>query len=82
MEGPFANNSEKINFLGPEIAGWGGGLPREGGGGRKVRALPRQFVFLGFGREEHGMSREFCRDVPDPCPKDPSVLKRVRHLNP
>ena len=27
------------------------------GGGRKVRALPRKFVFLGFGREEPGMSR-------------------------
>ena len=29
------------------------------GGGRKVRALPRKFVFLGFRREESGMSREF-----------------------
>ena len=35
---------------------WRGGLPREGGGGRKVRALPRKFVFLGFRREELGMS--------------------------
>ena len=32
-----------------------------------VRALPRKFVFLGFRREEPGMSREFCRDVPDPA---------------
>ena len=43
-----------------------GGRPREGVGGRKVRALPRKFVFLGFRREESGMSREFFRDVPDP----------------
>ena len=32
----------------------------------KVRALPRKFVFFGVRREESGMSREFCRDVPDP----------------
>ena len=43
--------------------GWGSSTRR--GGGRKVRALPRKFVFLGFGREEPGMSRESCRDVPD-----------------
>ena len=35
------------------------------GGGRKVRALRRKFVFLGFQREEPGMSQEFVRDVPD-----------------
>ena len=44
--------------------GWGSSTRR--GAGRKVRALPRKFVFLGFRREESGMSREFCRDVPDP----------------
>ena len=44
--------------------GWGSSTRR--GGGRKVRALPRKFVFLGFRRDESGMSREFCRDVPDP----------------
>ena len=44
--------------------GWGSSTRR--GGDRKVRALPRKFVFLGFGREESGMSREFCRSVPDP----------------
>ena len=45
--------------------GWGSSTRM--GGGRKVRALPRKFVFLGFRREELGMSRDFCRDVPDPC---------------
>ena len=44
--------------------GWGSSTRR--GGGRKLRARPRNFVFLGFRREESGMSREFCRDVPDP----------------
>ena len=34
-------------------------------GGQKVRALPRKFVYLGFGREEPGTSQEFCRDVED-----------------
>ena len=33
--------STETNFLGPETARWGGGLP-----GRKVRALPRKFVLL------------------------------------
>ena len=58
--------STKINFLGPETARWGGGLVTRRGGGRKLRARPRKFVFLGFRREESGMSREFWRDVPDP----------------
>ena len=40
--------------------GWGYSTRR--GGGRKLRARPRKFVFLGFRREETGMSREFCRD--------------------
>ena len=35
------------------------------GGGLKACALPRKFVFLGFRREECGMSQEFCRVVPD-----------------
>ena len=43
--------------------GWGSSTRR--GGGRKVRALPRKFVFLGLGREEPGMSWEFCRDSLD-----------------
>ena len=40
--------------------GWGSSTRR--GGGQKLRALPRKFVFLGFHREEPGMSLEFCRD--------------------
>ena len=37
--------------------GWESSTRR--GGGRKVRALPRKFVFLGFRREESGMSGNF-----------------------
>ena len=37
--------STKINFWGSETAGWGGGSSTRRGGGRKVRALPRKFVF-------------------------------------
>ena len=44
--------------------GWASSTRR--GGGQKLRALPRKFVFLGFRREEPGTSREFCQDVPDP----------------
>ena len=56
--------------------GWGSSTRR--GGGRKVRALPRKFVFLGFQREESGMSREFCRDVPDPWKCSKSLSQKVR----
>ena len=58
--------------------GWGSSSRR--GGGQKLRALPRKFVFLGFRREESGMSREFCRDVPDPwgCSKSFVLKKFVR----
>ena len=34
----------------------GRGSSTRRGGGRKVRALPRKFVFLGFRREDSGMS--------------------------
>ena len=36
--------STEINFLGPETTRWGGGLPCEGVGGRKVRSLPWEFL--------------------------------------
>ena len=45
-------------------------------GGRKVCALPQKFVFLGFRREESGMSRDFCRDVPDPWRCSKSLRKK------
>ena len=61
---------------GDHPVGWGSSTRR--GGGRKVRALPWKFVFLGFRREESGMSREFCRDVPDPWGCSKSLCKKVR----
>ena len=58
--------SPKINFLGPETAGWGGGLLHEGVGVEKfVPSLESLFSF-GFEGREPGMSRESCQDVPDP----------------
>ena len=60
--------STKTNFL-----GLGSSMQR--GGGRKVCALPQKFVFLGF-REESGMSREFCQDVPDPWGCSKSLYKK------
>ena len=60
--------STKINFLGPETARWGGatvgGLHAKGWWPKS--SCPRKFVLLAFRREEFGMSRRFCRDVPDP----------------
>ena len=72
--------STKINFWGPETGRWGGGSSTRRGGGPKVHALPRKFVFLGFRREESGMSREFSRDVPHAwgCFKSE---KRKKHIN-
>ena len=52
----------------------GRGSSTRRGGGRKVRALTRKFLFLGFGREEPGMFREFCRDVPGILPGCPGLL--------
>ena len=66
--------STKTNFLGLETARWGGSLPREGGGGRKSRALPRKFVFLGFRREESGMSRP---GILLGCPGTPGGVQKV-----
>ena len=64
--------STKINFLCLETAG----SSTRRGSGRKVRALPRKFVFLGFRREESAMSGEFCRDVPDPEGCSKSLRKK------
>ena len=58
--------STKINFLGPETARWGGGLPREGVVAEKFVPTLETLSSLGFEGRESGMSREFCRDVPDP----------------
>ena len=62
--GKKKTHKDKLFVSGDREVGWGSSTRR--GGGRKLRARPRKFVFLGFRREESGMSREFCRDVPDP----------------
>ena len=54
--------------------GWGSSM--RWGGGRKLRALPRKFVFIGF-RRESGMSWEFCRDVPDSWGCSKSLCKKT-----
>ena len=54
----------------------GSGSSMRRGGGRKLRALTRKFVFLGFRREESGMSRDFCRDVPDPWGCSKTLCKK------
>ena len=60
--------STKINFLGPEATRWGRESSTRRGGGQKVRALPRKFVFLGF-------SKRGFWDVPGILPGCPGLLK-------
>ena len=55
-------HKDELFGSGDRPLGWGSFAQR---GGRKVLALPRKFVFLGSKRGIW-MSREFCRDVPDP----------------
>ena len=52
--------STKTNFWVRRPPG-GVGVFHARGGGRKVRARPREFVFLGFRGRESGMFREFAR---------------------
>ena len=50
----------KLKLLGPDIFWWGGGLPREWGGGSKVRyaaVCPGNQTF-------DGMSSDCCWDIP------------------
>ena len=69
--------STKIKFLGPETARWGGGLPREGVVAKNFVPALETLSSLGFRREESGMSREFCRDVPDPWRCSKSLCKKT-----
>ena len=48
----------KPKLFGPDIFGWGGGLPREGVGAKKFGMKPREATLLG------GISRDFCQDIP------------------
>ena len=57
--------AQRLTFWVRRPRGGGGGLPREGVVAKKFVLPLESFVFLGFRREESGMSREFCRDVPD-----------------
>ena len=71
--GKKKEHKDKLFGSGDRPVGWGSSTRR--GGGRKLRARPRKFVFLGFRREESGTSREFCRDVPDPWGCSKSLCK-------
>ena len=73
--GKKKEHKDKLFGSGDRPVGWGSSTRR--GGGRKLRARPRKFVFLGFRREESGMSREFCRDVPDPWGCSKSLCKKT-----
>ena len=74
QSGKKKEHKDQLFGSGDRLVGRGSSTRR--GGGRKVRALPRKFVFLGFRRDESGMSREFCRDVPDPWGCSKSLCKK------
>ena len=56
--------------------GWG--LSRKGVVAGKFVPSLKSLLFIGFRREESGMSREFCRDVLDPWECSKSLCKKVR----
>ena len=79
-EGWFSGKkkSTTITFLGPETARWGGGLRCEGVVVEKFVPFLESLSSLGFRREESGMSREFCRNVPpDPWGCSKSWCKKT-----
>ena len=51
--------STKINFLGPETARWGGGLPREGVVAEKFAPSLESLFSLGFEERNPGCARNF-----------------------
>ena len=81
ISGKKKEHKDQLFGSGDRPVGWGSSTRR--GGGRKVRALPRKFVFLGFRREEEfRMSREFCPDVPDPWGYSKSLCTKSSCENP
>ena len=54
-ENQARKKSTKINFLGPETAWWGGGLPREGVGVEKF--VPSLESLSSWGFEERNLGR-------------------------
>ena len=67
--------STKINFLGPETARWGGGLPSEGVVAKKFVLSLESLSSLDFGERSLGCPGNFCRDIPDPCGCSKSLCK-------
>ena len=61
----------KLELLGPDISGWGGGLPGEGVGAKKFSMYPEALEEQTFWQD----IRDFCRDVPVGRPK--SLRKKV-----
>ena len=60
LRGPQKEREPKPKLFGPDIFGWGGGLPREGVGAEKFSmSLETKKIKL-FGRDIPG----FCRDIP------------------
>ena len=66
--------AQRLTLWARRLPGGVGGLPREGVGVEKF--VPSLEVCLGFRWREAGMSREFCRDVPDPWGCSKSLCKK------
>ena len=81
---PSRNLRKRRSVWGPETGVWGGGLPPQGVGVEKFVPSLESLFSLGSVKERNlgcpgnfaGMSREFCRDVPDPWGCSKSLCKK------
>ena len=69
----------KPKLFGPDIFGWGGGLPHEGGGGQKVRYVLRNPGKASFSA---GYPGTFGRDIPMVREKFEKKKVRVQFSDP
>ena len=72
--------STKIDFLGPESAGWGGEVFHSKGWWSKSSCPPSKVCLpcqVGFRRRKPGTSRQNCWDVPDPWGSSKKFVQKM-----
>ena len=71
LQGQARKESTKIDFLGPETAWWGGGLPRAGVVAEKFVLSLESLSSLGFEERDLG-----CPGILPGCPRPLGVFKK------